>query len=119
MKPGRLDLTFDQNSAYSKALIVRGQDFTGYVGEALVKRDFDDSSPLLTFTTSDETMTIVVTEATQSEPVISTITLSQPQSTLRELTFDKAVWDLVLTPSVDEGFKFLFGNVQLNRTATL
>lgn len=120
--PGLCDLIMDEGAAFDQDIVWYDEngdlvDNTGYTAKAEVRKNKEDASPVLTFQTSDSTITLGGSDGT--------FTLTQTAAVMRALDFDRGFWSLEVSPggtadlnAATDNKCLLKGIVVLNRETT-
>ena len=93
--PGLVDLIIDEGAAFEQEICYYDEDGnevdnTGYTAKAEVRKNISDASPVLTFQTSDSTITLGGTDGI--------FTLTATAAVIRALNFNRGFWSLEVSP---------------------
>ena len=115
MAAGKYNFLIEQGAHFNYSLAVTDDlgnvsDLTDYTGKMQIKSDSAQSTSILELSTSGSYMTLTGSTGT--------VALSVPNTVTSTLTFDTAVYDLIITSPVGIVTRLLEGSVNLSTQVT-
>lgn len=115
MIAGVYNIHIDQGASFERLITVKDSsdvlfDFTDYTAQMQIRRDIEDSTPIVTMTTENGYITLGGTAGT--------ITLYLPPVITKDIVDRECVYDLEITDSNSRVYRLLKGRVKVDGEVT-